>query len=212
MSEPTQVYLIRSVSGEPDWHTVSPLEAGCVLWHPDCGIRAFGRICYDSRYLYVRLSAEEKHIRAEYTEPLSPVHRDSCLEFFFMPEGKDRYFNFEINPNGCLWIGFGRNRQNRSVLSPVDPERLFGIRTERTADGWAVRYRIPLSFLRLYLPDLSFSGKLRANIYKCGDLTEQEHYLSWNPVTSASPDFHRPQDFGMMVFDTEEDKSIETLP
>jgi hypothetical protein len=41
---------------------------------------------------------------------------------------------------------------------------------------------------------------LRGNCYKCGDLTEQEHYLSWNPVTSEHPCFHRPQDFGRLVF------------
>ena len=38
------------------------------------------------------------------------------------------------------------------------------------------------------------------NFFKCGDLTEQAHYLSWNPVTSEQPDFHRPQDFGLLRF------------
>jgi len=194
-------YVIRSAAGEPDWNAVPQLEAAQILWLPDCGIRAFGQFCHDAQSLYVRLRAVEKHIRAEYTQPLSPVYRDSCLEFFFMPEGGDRYFNFEINPNGILWAGFGRERNGRSVLSPAEPDRVFGIRTERTADGWEARYRIPLSFLRLYLPDFSFTGRLRANVYKCGDLTEREHYLAWHPVVSAAPDFHRPQDFGVMVFE-----------
>ena len=30
--------------------------------------------------------------------------------------------------------------------------------------------------------------------------TLQAHYLSWNPVTSDAPDFHRPEDFGIMRF------------
>ena len=78
---------------------------------------------------------------------------------------------------------------------------LFDIRPQRTQDGWEVYYSIPLSFLRLFLPEFAFAGILRANVYKCGDLTAHEHYLSWNPVSSPSPDFHRPQDFGLMRFE-----------
>ena len=196
--ETVKTYLIRSCG--PELNAVPELEADRILWLPDCGIRAFGQFSHDLSYLYVRLRAMEEHIRAEYTEPLSPVHLDSCLEFFFMPEGEDRYFNFEINPNGCLHIGFGRGRHGRSVVSPVKADA-FDIRTEKKPDGWEACYRIPLSFLRLFLPDFAFTGKLRANVYKCGDLTEHEHYLAWNPVMSAVPDFHRPQDFGIMSFE-----------
>ncbi len=196
-----QPYLIRRVSGEPDWETVLRLEISHVLWRPDCGIRADGRFCHDGLNLYVRLSAVEERIRAEYFAPLSPVCQDSCLEFFFMPEDEDRYFNFEINPNGCLYIGFGHGREDSTALVREDMRRVFGIRPERTADGWAVSYRIPLSFLRLFWPGFSFAGRLRANVYKCGDRTEREHYLAWNPVVSGKPDFHRPEDFGVMVFE-----------
>ena len=200
MNDAVKTYLIRSAGSGPDRDAVPELEADRILWLPDCGVRAFGRFCYDPANLYVRLRAVEKNIRAEYTAPLSPVHLDSCLEFFFMREGDSRYFNFEINPNGCLHIGYGSGRQNRSVVSPsgADP---FRIRTEITPDGWAASWQIPLSFLRLFRPDFAFAEKLRANVYKCGDLTEQEHYLSWNPVISAEPDFHRPQDFGIMTFE-----------
>lgn len=194
-------YLIRRVSGRPDWEDVPRLEADRVLWTPDCGIRAWGQICCCNEALHVRLRAKEKNIRAEYTAPLSPVCRDSCLEFFFMPEGGDRYFNFEINPNGCLYIGFGHGREDSTALYRGDMERAFDIRAGKTADGWEACYRIPLSFLRLFLPEFEFRGRLRANVYKCGDLTEREHYLAWNPVASATPDFHRPEDFGIMEFE-----------
>ncbi len=117
-----------------------------------------------------------------------------------MPDGGDRYFNFECNPNGCLHIGFGYNRSTRVVLFRRDAEELFEIQTERTSDGWEVFYRIPLIFLRIFYPNLTFSGTIRANLYKCGDDTLQAHYLSWNPVTSDAPDFHRPEDLGIMKF------------
>ena len=201
MKESKKSYIIRSVPGNPDWKSIPQLEVSRVLWKPDCGIRAFGRICHDSQFLYVSLRAAEKQIRAEYTAPLSPVHEDSCLEFFFMPEGEGRYFNFEINPNGCLHVGFGHGREDSTVLFRKDMHSLFEIRTDKNPDGWEAGYRIPLSFLRLFLPDFSFTGTLLANVYKCGDRTKQEHYLSWNPVLSGTPDFHRPEDFGIMIFE-----------
>ena len=200
--ENTEVtYLIRSVSGAPSWETVPRLAIDRVLWTPDCGIRAAGQLCHDTEVLYVHLQAAEREIRAEYTAPLSRVCEDSCLEFFFMPENETRYFNFEINPNGCLWIGFGHGREDSTVLVPKNIPALFGIRTARTREGWEVFYRIPCSFLRLFWPDFTFSGVLRANLYKCGEKTPEEHYLSWSPVSSETPDFHRPVDFGKMVFE-----------
>lgn len=193
-------YTIVRTAGSPGWSAVPALSLGNILWEPDCGIRAGGQLCHDSENLYVRLSAREENIRAEYTSPLSPVWEDSCLEFFFLPEGEDRYFNFEINPNGCLWTGFGRSRQDRAVLVREDAKTLFSICTEKTKEGWEASFRIPLAFLRLFVPGAAFTGAWRANVYKCGDKTPHPHYLSWNPVTSAVPDFHRPQDFGTLFF------------
>jgi len=201
MNNQLSIYTIHSVANEPIWPAIPHLEINRILWKPDCGIRAFGQICYSADSLHVHLRAVEKHIRAEYTAPLSPVCRDSCLEFFFMPEKEDRYFNFEINPNGCLYIGFGHGRNDSTALYRENMKEFFNIRPRKTPDGWEVFYRIPLSFLRLFVPDFTFTGSLRANVYKCGDLTVQEHYLSWNPVQSKTPDFHRPGDFGLMLFE-----------
>ena len=195
-------YLIMKTEGEPDWEQIPPLSLDHILWEPDAGIRASGRFCYDAENLYVHLYAVEKDIRAEYTAPLSPVHRDSCLEFFFMPETEDRYFNFEINPNGCMHIGFGHGRHDSTVLYRRDASGLFRIHTGRTPDGWEVCYRIPLSFLRVFYPDYAFTGRLKANVYKCGDDTPRPHYLAWNPVLTEKPDYHRPEFFGTMVFES----------
>lgn len=192
---------IPRVSGEPDWSKVNTLALDRILWKPDCGIRAFAQLAYDDERLYVHLRAVEKEIRAENTEPLSPVYQDSCLEFFFMPENETRYFNFEINPNGCLYIGFGHGRADSTSLYRGDIAELFQIRAGRTDDGWEVFYSIPLEYLRLFYPGYTFEGGLRANFYKCGDMTPQKHYLAWNPVNSEKPDYHRPEDFGLLMFE-----------
>ncbi len=197
---PAEVPVIRRINGLPDWGSVPVLPIHRVLWTEDAGIRAWGQLCCDGEGLCVHLWAAEKEIRAENTSPRSPVWEDSCLEFFFMRPGAEGYFNFEINPNGCLCLQFGRGRAGRADLAPAEAKELFHIRTGRTAEGWELFYRIPLAFLRNVDPAFRFEGELRANLYKCGDKTPQPHFLAWAPVRSETPDFHRPEDFGRLRF------------
>ena len=195
-------YVILKVNSIPDWNAVPVLAVDTILWEPDCGIRMTQQLCYDETALYVRQRAWEANIRAEYSAPLSPVHEDSCMEFFFCPTaGDDRYFNFEWNPNAQLYLGFGPNRCDSVRLLVQDEQAQFAPRPARTADGWELTFRVPVSFVRRFVPDFALTPgtALRANCFKCGELTPQPHYYSWNPVTSETPDFHRPCDFGQML-------------
>ena len=46
-----------------------------------------------------------------------------------------------------------------------------------------------------------FSGlHMRANFYKCGDLLQTPHFLSWNPIQLPKPCFHCPEFFGNIHF------------
>ena len=193
-------YTIRSVAGEPAWDLIPRLPVDQILWKPDCGIRAYGQFCHDSEFLCVHLYAIESDIRAEYTAPLSPVCRDSCLEFFFMPEGSDKYFNIEANPNGCLCLQYGPSKTDRINIVRDDAADYFDIRTDRTDDGWEIFYRVPLEYIQFFCPDYHFEGNLRANLYKCGNKTVHSHYLSWAPIDLPSPNFHCPEYFGTMHF------------
>ena len=51
MSETLNCYRIAAVSGEPDWESIPRLSLSRILWKPDCGIRASGRLCHDAAYL-----------------------------------------------------------------------------------------------------------------------------------------------------------------
>ncbi|MCF2651062.1 carbohydrate-binding family 9-like protein [Anaeromassilibacillus senegalensis] len=194
-------YVIQRVSGTPDWSGIPALAVDEVPWTGETDIRMIQQIGYDENALYIHQRAWEKDIRAEHTSLLSSVCEDSCMEFFFSPEPADgRYFNFEFNLNGCMFLGFGHGRSDSIRLIPGDHKTLFHVRTERLSDGWEIYYEIPLAFLHVFYPDYTLEpGRvIRANCYKCGDKTVREHYMMWNPTTSDTPDFHRPQDFGEM--------------
>jgi hypothetical protein len=194
-------YTIIKTEGDPDWSSVPVLEIDDVLWTDDYGIRGHGQLCYSDDCLFVHLSATEKDIRAEYTEPLSPVYEDSCLEFFFKIADSQNYFNFEINPNGCLHTGFGPKKTDRIDIVREGAQEYFDIHTDKNSDGWEAFYRIPLKFIRLFYPDYKFEGELEANFYKCGNKTVDKHYLSWSPVDLESPNFHCPEYFGTIRFE-----------
>lgn len=199
-----KTYTIQRVSGTPDWKTVPQLQVDQHLWLESDDIHMCAQICYDDDGLYVRMQAVEPQIRAEYNAPLSMICEDSCMEFFFAPDPEDdRYLNVEINPNCATFIGLGSCRADNVRLAPMKEEEWFQKQARRTADGWEVSYRIPLIFLRALFPGYTLeSGTvIRANCYKCGDLTPKPHYLSWNPVVHPTPDFHRSCDFGTMILE-----------
>lgn len=192
-------YSIARICGEPCWEKIAPLAVGNYQWQEKMDIAMEVRICHDGENLYLRMQAWEQNIRAEHTGPLCMVCEDSCMEFFLRPQEDDlRYFNFEINPNGAMFIGFGSGRESLVRLAPSPA--LFDPHTERFEGGWIARYRIPAEFIRIFFPGFApESGRrLRANCYKCGHKTIQPHYITWNRVNSSVPSFHRPEDFGLM--------------
>lgn len=196
------MYQIPYVCGQPVWEEIPVLEVSNIQWIPDVGVRMTQQVCYNDFALHIRQKAVEKHIRAECCKPQDYACQDSCMEFFFCPDPADsRYFNFEITPSGFMYLGLGKGRADSVRLFPENYMELFKIRPGYTSDGWMLTYEIPFTFIRSYFPE--FEPKpgvvIRANCYKCGDLTAKPHYLSWNPCAKATPDFHVPEDFGTMI-------------
>ena len=71
---------------------------------------------------------------------------------------------------------------------PLDKE---GVQT------WRVGVVIPFELIGVDPGNLPHS--IRANFYKCGDKTAHPHYLSWSPIDTPKPDFHRPEFFGELL-------------
>lgn len=194
-------YRVARVNA-PDWNAIEAVELTHQPWLEPCNIEAKAQLCHDGENLYVRMQTKETNIRAELTGVLDQVCNDSCMEFFFAPDMDDaRYFNFEWNKLCNAYIGFGAERRTRVRQILKNPKDVFMPVSVDTEGGWAIEYRIPLSFIRMYVPEFVFEGKAACNFYKCGDLTEIPHYLAWAPLSSEKPDYHRRWDFGTLVFE-----------
>jgi len=166
--------------------------------------RATAQVVNGGDKLFVRLEAHEEEIFASRTKHWQEIWLDSCLEFFIMPfpEICQIYINFEFNPLGAAYIGYGLGRDDRKHVA-LEDFHMLGVRVinERFPENcetevkWQVNFHIPFIFLQKYCdcfrpPSLEY---MRGNFYKCGQLPSP-HGGCWSEV--GQYDFHRPEDFG----------------
>jgi hypothetical protein len=157
----------------------------------------------DDTAFYVFMETTEKEIRSEERGFSRNVYTDSCMELFLIPDPvySSRYFNWEFNPAGAMYLSLGTSRFDREDIAPENYPELFRLKTGAKTDGWTLEYRIPFGFLRRYFPAFApRAGHLmRGNFYKCGDKTVRPHYGCWSPIDLPKPDFHCPEFFGEMI-------------
>ncbi len=153
----------------------------------------------------VLMHTDEKNLRSEEKEQNSEICLDSCMEFFLKASPWDeRYLNFEINPDGILHLGLGANRFDRALLD--EDRATFDIVSVANDGDWTLKYYIPDSFIKKCYPNLeelssgNSSSVMKANFYKCGELTDHPHLAMWSEVEVEIGDFHVPDFFGKLVF------------
>jgi hypothetical protein len=166
------------------------------------------RIAHVNNQIWLKFYVTEKHILAHETRTNGNVYKDSCVEFF-ISTGDKNYYNFEFNCIGTTHLAHGPGRNNRKFVPKETVEKIEISSTlgkqpfeEKTGNfEWEMMIRIPLECFT-YSKLKSFDGlKATGNFYKCGNETLEPHFITWNPVKTEKPDFHRPEFFGLLVFE-----------
>ena len=176
-----------------------------------------GRIARTKDALVVDFRVSGLDLRAQNTEDNGRQWEDSCVELFIEAPDGSSYYNFEINALGKVLACTGASREGRvkrpkeemeQILrfaqndsfaqndggSSCDPEEAKPAKDLQGLHSWRVCVAIPFRLIGMdaeHLPE-----KIRANFYKCGDKTAHPHFVSWSPVSTEKPDFHRPEFFG----------------
>jgi len=158
--------------------------------------------------IFIKYSVHGSMLRAIYSNDQEPVYEDSCVEFFCMPIGAEKYTNFEFN---CIGTCSASSRKGRNEnIVPFSPEEMLtikrfpsiGRRAFNEMEGmfeWELTVKIPFKLMGIdpkHLPE-----KIVGNFYKCADGTDSMHFVSWSPIPTAKPDFHRPEFFGILIFE-----------
>lgn len=156
---------------------------------------------HDGRSLWVDFLVRCNYLRAVNYQDQSPVSQDSCVEVFLQPEPDGEYWNFEFNCIGAINASHRLVRPEPTRLSKDELARIerypsCGTRPFCELEGvftWNLLVRIPLDLLGV---DASAGPvEMRGNFYKCASECTAPHFLSWSPIQTEKPDFHRPEFF-----------------
>lgn len=162
-------------------------------------------IAHNSSNIFLKYFVVEKHIRAENSVVNSPVHEDSCVEFFISFDEGINYYNIEFNCAGIGLIAYGSSKYSRQLLdenlvSNLKINSVIAPENGKSAN-WQLTLVIPLStFVHTPVNKLR-DLNCKANFYKCGDLLPEPHFISWSNIIADTPDFHLPKFFGNLVFE-----------
>jgi len=178
------------------WDTIPQNKIACANWtdfpyQPEVSFK----IVHDGKTIYIHYAVIEKFpVRMVHTQDQDPVYQDSCVEFFILDD-EGLYHNFECNAKGAILSATGKNRTNRKQRSNKELQDIkrqtSGV--EKIGDNYHWSLSIGIPFVSV---GVVRGNSYRANFYKCGDLTESKHYLSWHPIHTQKPDFHCPEHFG----------------
>lgn len=166
------------------------------------------RIAHAGTEIWLKFYVSEKYIRALETRTNGDVYKDSTVEFFIAPDNEN-YYNFEFSCIGTIHVGYGPGRADRKAVKPELAEKIeikssLGDQPFEEKQGdfkWEMMIKIPIDCFAF--DELSSFKELHAkgNFYKCGDETSEPHFVTWNPVKTRMPDYHRPEFFGEIEFE-----------
>jgi hypothetical protein len=157
--------------------------------------------------LFIHFNVRGNLLKAAYSDDQSPVHEDSCVEFFCQVPGSEYYCNFEFNCIGTCSASRRKGRNvdvqlfNKAEMQTIKRLPSIGRRAFNEMQGnfeWELSIEIP--FALMGIDSANLPTKLKANFYKCADDTDSPHFVSWNAIATEQPDFHRPEFFGELEF------------
>ena len=172
------------------------------------------KLLWDDESLYVAFICEDAHISGTRTGRDSEVWKDDCVEVFAAPNPDlpMAYFNIEMNVRGANLDGYHPSEKSAPFEGDWNPE---GIRIKTSVVGtlnddsdedslWILEAAIPFAAFAhaaQHTPPHP-NDVWHLNLNRLGGVTNPQ-YSQWSPGTSPKPQFHRPQDFGRVIYSSE---------
>lgn len=164
-------------------------------------------IGYGDDCILLKYYVEESSIRIAHTVDNTPVHLDSCVEFFICFNDDDSYYNLEFNSIGVCSMEFGKSRLGRVLIPEQKLSKITrksnintSIQNGKSIIKWELCVKIPTGVFIFHETIKLAEVKCKANFYKCGDHLPTPHFLSWQKIISEKPNFHLPEFFANVHF------------
>lgn len=176
-------------------------------WQDNDGYeKAFFSAVWDDKSLTVRFLTEDAPIVCRTFADQGPVSDDSCVEVFLRPCEGGEYWNLEFNIAGYINASHRLLRSEKtpltadecaSIVRKANPQLSAPAEGTETC-GWTLEVNIPWEIIGVEpRKGLRISG----NFYACAGKAPKPYYLSWAPIATGKPDFHRPEFFGDIILD-----------
>lgn len=163
-------------------------------------------MAYGTDCIFLKFYIREADIKANFCRSNTPVHLDSCVEFFIAFDGEKNYYNLEFNCTGTCYAAYGDEKTKREELKEtwIDLIKCQSLIKKESLPGstfyWELTTIIPLETFGFHSLTSLANKSCKVNFYKCGDSLPMPHYLCWNEIQSSSPNFHLPEFFGNAHF------------
>lgn len=200
---PRQVKDVPSLLSAAD---VAPQAISVVNWkaYPYKPAVQF-KIAHDEQHIYLSFEVDEQEIKAVCNTDGGSVWEDSCVEFFVAFDD-NAYYNIECNCIGTVLMAYGPDRTARTplpqaVLNNIQRFSSLGSNPMQGKGKWTLALIIPKEVFMHHQIETFSALHATGNFYKCGDLLQVPHFLSWNPIDNPTPNFHLPAYFGRLHFE-----------
>ncbi len=200
---------------EPGWFAAPSVGDFQFAWYKSGKKeQTVAKLLWDDEYLYVAFLVQDAHISGTRTERDSTVWKDDCVEVFTAPNPDlpKAYFNLEMNVRGAILDSYHPSEKSQKIEGKWNPD---GIRIKTSVSGtlnddsdsdryWILEAAIPFAgFSHVAKHTPPENGDVwHLNLNRLGGKTNQQ-FSQWSPGTSPEPQYHRPQDFGRVIFSTE---------
>lgn len=204
------LYHVKRIKDKNQIEQCEPFSINQYMWNSKMSPKVYGWFGYiENEGLFVKMVCEEKNPKREYKNHKDSVWEDSAMEAFlaFLEEGEElsndcMYTNFEINSNGAMYANYGKGRENRDHISDKQYE-LSGVKATIEDDKWYVEVLFPESYLNQIcdFEKVKAGKSFYCNFYKIAEAEEIQHFGSYSPIKSETPNFHMPVCFAEAVIE-----------
>lgn len=200
------LYQVKRIKEKNQIEQCEPFSINQYMWNSKQEPKAYGWMGYiEGEGLFVKMVCEETNPKREYKNHKDPVYKDSTMEVFLaFPEGHlsndCMYTNFEINSNGAMLANYGEGRQGRQFITDAQYEQT-GVKSTIEEDKWYLEVLFPESYLNQIcnFHEIKEGKTFYCNFYKIAESEEIQHFGSYSPIESPTPNFHLPVCFAKAI-------------
>ncbi len=208
----TQKIVIDGLLDEAGWAAAPSFGPFKFPWY-ESGAKeqTDARMLWDDEFLYVSFTCEDAHIWADHYDFNTATCLDDCAELFWDPNPADSsltFNQFEINCIGnalSLYYNFGSGSTmpRFTIMAPHTAQVIKGtVNNDSDVDeGWTLELAIRFAdYPELSPKPFPIAGDTwKAGLHRCGGKIDAQ-YSQWSPSRTERPNYHRPQDFGTLIF------------